>query len=97
VDDLNRRASLLSWKSDPVPIGGVAGNDGSCEIKSTFLEVGADNRLAPVHHRLAQSLAKSQRAKSKPVEQARAPLDFGAPNRRETDNLLAYKPSHSVE
>jgi hypothetical protein len=71
VDDLNRRASFvvvgnLTQYTDRVAL---AGNDGSCEIKSSFLEVGADNSdWRQFHHRLAQSLAKSQAAKSKPVE-----------------------------
>ena len=71
VDDLNRRALFvvvgnLTQYTDRVAL---TGSNSSCEIKSTFLEVGADNSdWRQFHHRLAQSLAKSQTAKAKPAE-----------------------------
>lgn len=71
IDDLNHKASFvvvgnLTQYTDRVAL---VGNDGSCEMKSTFLEVGSDNTdWRQFHHRLAQSLAKFEAAKPKQTE-----------------------------
>jgi hypothetical protein len=42
--------------------------DGGCAVNAAFLEVGSDNGdWRQFHHRLSQSLAKLQAAKSKPA------------------------------
>lgn len=65
-DDTTQRATFvvvgnLTQFTDRVAL---IPKDGSCELKTTFLEVGSDNDdYRQFHHRLAQALTKLQAAK----------------------------------
>lgn len=53
----------------------LVANEGGCEMKAAFLEVGSDNaNWRQFHNRLAKSLAKLQAAKPKPAATATGQL-----------------------
>jgi len=77
MNDLDHRASFivignLNPYTDRVAL---TAKDAGCTIKTTILEVGADNSdWRQFHHRLAQALVKLQAAKAKPAAAAKGQM-----------------------